>query len=346
MDPVTHALFGANLGRAGLNRKSGLATLTLALAAEAPDIDVVMNLAGEVPGFAYHRGYTHTFIGAPFVAAAVIAFVWLIHQWRLKRGQAPPVAVRWRMLYAMAVFACLTHILLDFTNNYGVRPFMPFNYRWYSWDIVFIIEPLLYAFLVFGLIGPLFTRLIAGEIGEERRKGQLAGRAAATTALVLTCLLWWFRDAQHRRMVVAMREAVYPVTEELTEEPLRVGGYPYFLDPFHWHGVVETHGYLGTLPANSFFRAVDPQQLGVYRPKPVETRLSLAAKNSRLGRVYLDWARFPYVEPEPQNDGSVWFKFRDLRFAYPERANVLVVRVHVSADGKVLEEIVGNRDAD
>jgi inner membrane protein len=354
LEPVTHILFGATMGRAGLNRTTALATLTLALSAEAPDIDVFMNLFGKVTGFAQHRGYTHTLIGAPFMAAAVVGFVWLLHRWRLKRGHEPPQPVRWRVLYGLALLGSLSHILLDFTNNYGVRPFMPFSYRWFSWDIIFIFEPVLFAFLVLGLLGPFFTRLISQEIGEERRRGMLPGRAAAITALVLVALLWWFRDYQHRRIVAAMQAAVYPVTQDETEPPVRVGAYPYPWDPFAWSGVVETPRFVGNLPMNSFFAAVDPQELGTYRPKPEETPLSLAAKKSRLGRVYLDWARFPYVEAEQQNDGSVWFKFRDLRFVYPptfrffgrRSDDVLVVWVHVSKDGQVLEEVVGRREAD
>jgi inner membrane protein len=334
-------LFGANLSRAGLNRKTGLATLTMAIAAEFPDIDVAWNLAGKVPGFEHHRGFTHTFLGAPVVAAVVVALVWAVHRWRLKRGRTQNLPVRWPVLYVLALIASLSHILLDFTNNYGVRPLMPINYRWYSWDIVFIFEPILFLFLVFGLVGPLFTKLIAGEIGEERRRGRLPGRAAAIIALILTCALWWFRDAQHRRAIVAMQAQTYK-----DEEPLRAAAYPYWVDPFTWHGVVETRNSLDTVPVNSFFRAVDPQELGDYRPKPEETPLSLAAKESRLGRAFLDWARFPYVEAEPQNDGSVWFRFRDLRFAYPERPNVLQVWVHVSKQGTVLQEVVGPREAD
>ncbi len=41
MDPVTHFLTGGCLGRAGFNRKSALATVTMVLAAEAADIDVL-----------------------------------------------------------------------------------------------------------------------------------------------------------------------------------------------------------------------------------------------------------------------------------------------------------------
>ena len=67
MEPVTHLLAGACLGRAGLNRKTGLATLTLVLAAEAPDLDVVAYFGGSVSGMAHHRGITHTLLGSPFV---------------------------------------------------------------------------------------------------------------------------------------------------------------------------------------------------------------------------------------------------------------------------------------
>ncbi|MGC2697787.1 MAG: metal-dependent hydrolase, partial [Candidatus Angelobacter sp.] len=63
MEPVTHILTGACLGRAGLNRKTGLATLTLALAAEAPDIDSLSYFGGSVTGLQHHRGITHSFLG-------------------------------------------------------------------------------------------------------------------------------------------------------------------------------------------------------------------------------------------------------------------------------------------
>ena len=44
MEPVTHLLTGACISRAGLNRTTGLATLTLVLAAEAPDLDGLARL--------------------------------------------------------------------------------------------------------------------------------------------------------------------------------------------------------------------------------------------------------------------------------------------------------------
>src|SRR5262249_54246092 len=152
------------------NRKTALATLTLTLSAEIPDIDVGMLLKGPVISFACHRGFTHTLLGVPFDAALTLGLVYLLHRqylivlrwWKRRKGQlpqetseAPPApwqVPRWGLLFFYACLGALSHILLDFTNNYGVRPFWPFYGRWYSWDIVFIFEPLMWAALILGLI--------------------------------------------------------------------------------------------------------------------------------------------------------------------------------------------------
>src|SRR5215471_13373315 len=86
MDPVTHMLTGACLGRAGLNRTTGYATLTMVLALEAPDIDSFTYFGGSVFGLQHHRGITHSFVGAPLVACLVLAIVYGVHRWRTRRG--------------------------------------------------------------------------------------------------------------------------------------------------------------------------------------------------------------------------------------------------------------------
>src|SRR3954464_11951795 len=148
MEPLTHFLTGACIGRAGFNRTTAYATLMATLTAEFPDVDVIWNVQGPIEGFTHHRGFPHAFIGVPVDALVVLAFVYAFHRWRTGRGKSPPLVPRWGMLFLIGIVAGLSHILLDFTNNYGVRPLMPFNSHWYSWDIVFIVEPLLLLALV------------------------------------------------------------------------------------------------------------------------------------------------------------------------------------------------------
>ena len=301
MEPLTHFLTGACIARAaGLNRKTLLATTTCVLAAEAADLDVLWYFKSPIDGFAHHRGITHTFVGVPFVAAFVLGFVYLL--WLLKRRRRPepagaakgpvlPKTPRWGLLYGFALIAALSHILLDFTNNYGVRPFEPFSYRWYSWDIVFIFEPLLYVFFLAGLALPALFALINEEIG-ARRKGP-RGQVGAIVALVLMVALWGLRDYQHRRAVAALEARIYHGAE-----PIRTSAFPYFVNPFKWYGVVETEKFYERVTVDSLTPEVDPAARSETRYKPEETPVREAARDTRLGRVYLDWAQYPMLEVE------------------------------------------------
>jgi len=162
LEPITHFLTGACLGRAGLNRKTALATATLTLAAEAPDLDVFLGFRGRAFGWAHHRGFTHSFLGTPIMAALVVGFIYLIWRLRGRKTRDPNLPPRWGLLFFYACLAGLSHILLDFTNNYGVRPFWPFWEKWYSWDIVFIAEPVMWVLLSLGLIVPALMPTVVG----------------------------------------------------------------------------------------------------------------------------------------------------------------------------------------
>jgi inner membrane protein len=314
LEPVTHFLTGACMGRAGLNRKTALATLTLTLAAEAPDLDVLGRVRGPAFAFAHHRGFTHSFLGVPLDAAVVVGFVYLL--WRLRRRKVkdPNLPPHWGLLFFYACLAGLSHILLDFTNNYGVRPFWPFSEKWYSWDIVFIFEPIMFACLLLGLITPSLFSLIDREIG-ARQLGP-RGRIAATAALIAVILLWTVRDYEHRRAVNALEARTYRGAE-----PLRASAYPDLTNPFRWYGVVETSNFFVLAPVNSLGPEVNPgmddeNSLHV-QYKPEETPITLAAKRSYLGRVYLDWARYPLVQTETLESPEQGYivDFQDLRFS-------------------------------
>lgn len=309
MEPITHFLTGACIGRAGLNRKTALATLTLTLAAEAPDIDVLGSLGGRTFAFAHHRGFTHSFLGVPLVAAAVVALVYLIWRMRGRKTNDPNLPPKWGVLYGYACFAGLSHILLDFTNNYGVRPFWPFSEKWYSWDIVFIVEPVMLGFLILGLITPSIFGLIDREIGVRKRGPR--GRLAASLALIGVVLMWGVRDYEHRRAVNALEARSYNDID-----PIRASAFPKPIDPFHWSGVVETPAFFALAPVNSFSPEVDPDDRMEFRYKPEETPVSLAAKNSYIGRVFLDWAQYPITETEVLEGSREGYivHFEDLRF--------------------------------
>jgi inner membrane protein len=326
------------MARAGFNRKTALATLTMTLAAESNDIDMLAYLKGPTFGFAHHRGITHTLVGVPFVAGAVLLLVWIIEWLRRRYGNQEkrvarvakrglPTTPRWVLLYGLAVFACLIHILLDFTNNYGVRPFEPFSYRWYAWDTVFIYEPLLYVALIGGLVLPWLFALINEEIGARARRPR--GQAGAIAALIGVLLVWGVRDFEHRKAVSALQSRVYQGAD-----PIRVSAFAYPLNPFHWYGVAETREFYARVEVSD--GEVDPGERQSIRYKPERSEASEAAKKTYLGRVFLDWARYPVLEPEKHEEPRTGYtvQFIDMRFLYPG-VNHAVLSPRVDLNGQL-----------
>lgn len=322
------------MARAGFNRRTALATLTMTLAAESCDIDMVAYFKGSTFGFAHHRGITHSFVGIPFVAAAVLLLVWIIENLRHRfenqekrqarlRKRGLPIEPRWLLLYGLALLACLSHLLLDYTNNYGVRLFEPFSYRWYAWDIVFIYEPLLYVALIGGLVLPRLFALINEEIGSRSRRPR--GQIGAILALIGVLAVWGVRAFEHKKAVSALESRLYR-----DEDPISVSAMPYPLNPFRWYGVAETTGFYAR--AEVVNSEVDPQGEMAFRYKPEETDATRAAKQTYLGRVFLDWARYPLLETETLDQPRRYIvRFIDVRYLYPGN-NQPALSPHVELD--------------
>jgi inner membrane protein len=327
MEPVTHFLTGACISRAGLNRKTAYATLTAVLAAEAADIDIFWGFAGPVEELKHHRGITHTLLGAPFVAVVVVGMVWLLNLWSRKRRHSknPGHArqpVHWAWLYAIALIAALSHLVLDWTNNYGLRPFFPFDPHWYAGSLVFIAEPVLWALLSLAMLMPWILGLADAEIGA--RKQRFRGRGWAIFALVGMVAVWcwrWSEQSQARASLENIQVTTAPIS--------RMAFEPYPVNPYRWHVIMETPLYFQTAEVSTWTDDVnsDPRQDVIY--KPDVTPAVEAAKQTDLGKVYLDWGTWavvrdlghepvPGVPPPNLPPGRAWttVEFSDLRFAY------------------------------
>jgi len=122
-------------------------------------------------------------------------------------------------------------------------------------------------------------------------------------------LTWGMRDYEHRRAVNALQSRMYQGVD-----PLRVSAYPTVVNPFKWYGVVETPAFFASSEVDSLAPEVDPEGTMDIRYKPEETPITLAAKKTYAGRVFLDWAQYPVTETEVLEDGSYIVRFQDLRY--------------------------------
>jgi inner membrane protein len=339
MDPLTHFVTGACIGRAGLNRKTAYATLAAVLAAEAADMDVVWGLGGPVEWLKHHRGITHTFVGAPVVAGVIVGLVALLHLWlerrrarRLAAAKLDPGAplprwlqpkiIHWGWLYLTALIAALSHLLLDWTNNYGLRPFFPFNPRWYAGSFVFILEPVIWALLLVAMIVPALLGLVAGEIGE--RRSPFRGQGWAIFALVGMVALWGWRWSEHAHALALVENA------QIAFEPVkRMAAEPYPVNPFRWHVIVETADFYQTAEVNTRSGEIESDSSRDVLYKPTADSAVEAAKQTGLGQVYLDWGTWAVVrdvgqepmagmDPPQLAPNRQWttVEFSDLRFDY------------------------------
>jgi len=129
---------------AGLDRRTPLATATLVIAANAPDVDVLAGVRGEYFALAFRRGITHgvpALVVLPFlVAGAVLAW----DRW-VRRGRDPrgPAAVP-REILLLSFVGVLTHTSMDWLNVYGTRWGLPFTGAWSYGDALFIMDPWLW----------------------------------------------------------------------------------------------------------------------------------------------------------------------------------------------------------
>jgi len=365
MEPVTHVLTGACLARAGFNRRAGYATLAMAIAAELPDIDSLWAFRGPIEALQHHRGITHTFLGVPFEAAFVVLVVYGVHRWRMERhakrvkpapvGDHIPVErpltaapVRWGLLYCFSIVALLSHLLLDYTNNYGLRPFYPFNPHWYAASIVFIFDPLIFVLLLMGLVVPALFRLVGAEVGSRRQPFTATGWPRAALFLIL---VWWgVRWIEHDRAIqlaTAQNLAAPPPSEngassgagDAASQQANVQTVPRYLTAegalaspdvlsiFRWYTVTDFGALYQLERVDTREQTIEATE-GTYE-KPDRTAAVIAAENSRLGRAYLDWSPMPLLTvdnsraaveqamaeaDEPGMPGGTVVTFRDPRF--------------------------------
>ncbi len=145
MENLAHTLAGAVICRAcGLEKKTAAAMPAILIAANLPDADVFGVLFKE-SYLDVHRGITHAAAGIIVLSGCLAALIWGISR-LVQRDRAR------RLTFAPIWYVCflglLSHPLLDFLNDYGLRPWLPFSSRRYYGDLVGIVDP--WMWVIFG----------------------------------------------------------------------------------------------------------------------------------------------------------------------------------------------------
>jgi inner membrane protein len=301
MDNVCHTLVGAALGQAGLNRTTRFGSSTLMIAANLPDIDVLV-FATDLPSVAFRRGWTHGLLAQALLPLLLTLAVTAYSRWG-RRGAAdpgPPLRPAW--VLALSVIGIYSHVFLDYLNNYGIRLLAPVDWRWFYGDAVFIVDPWLWLSLGAGVW-----------LARRHRRPAMAILALALASIYIGGMLVSARAAR-AQVRDAWRQAN-------GREPSGLMASPRPATPFSRDVIVDAGEYYET--GRFAWPGGTVRFSGATVPKNDAAPAVRAARDAPHVRGFLVWSRFPFwtVEPTP---GGQRVTVRDMRFGNRFEASTIV----------------------
>ncbi len=347
MDNVTHTLVGAALAETGLKRWTPLATTTLLLGANFPDIDIVVGLFDTLTYLEHHRGITHAIVAIPLLSLLLAGLVYVGSRWWQRRRLDHQRAKFWPLFW-LSLLAMSTHPLLDFTNSYGWRPFLPWNHTWFYGDIDFVIDPWLWAGLGGALLlvtattrarlirwSLLFAVLAVPVLFFEGTSWILkiawlvvvtlffALRAVSNLnplstqrlmcgviviLLIYFGILGWFQQAALRRI-----QALAPTIAGAGEQIAKTDALPLPANPLLWRAVISTDKafYFSDLP---LFSPSLPPFRRYERTSGEAAAITAALREPEL-QAFMRFARFPTLTARRNPDQTTAVEVRDARFS-------------------------------
>jgi inner membrane protein len=299
MDNITHSLIGLMLARAGLEDATQRGTAMMVLAANAPDIDAFYWFVGTQPYLEVHRTYTHAVAFIPLIALLPMLLARIKFSWRA---------------YLASMTGVLSHLLLDWTNSYGIPLALPFSWHRFRLDLANVFDVWIWTILVLAATALALTR------------SRSVRRGWAWAALAAFLVYDGVRFATHARAVEMISARLYQGAP-----PLRVTALPGAFNPLAWRGVIEGAGFVRTLRVNVTNGPGDETLFRIATPIPAMD----AALRTRPFHVFSEWSQLPFWKVTPMAEG-LRLDLIDLRFGTPDQPGFASVSAIVDRAGNVV----------
>jgi membrane-bound metal-dependent hydrolase YbcI (DUF457 family) len=377
LDNLTHSLFGLTLARTPLGRAGRGTTVALLLASNAPDIDIVATAGGAVKYLEWHRGPTHGPLGVVALGLASAGLAVLARRlWTARRRAARDRAddASFVMLWIVSMIGVVCHVLMDLPTSYGTRPLSPFDWHWYAFDWMPIVDVYLLAVLAAGLW-----------FGSRAAPG--ARQRNAAIVLVLMALNYGLRGASHHQALARAADAFGPVLPRRCPSASpqgwidrwprsaaassdadarsgsgvpsclgEVAAMPGFASPFRWRLIAQlSNGYelhdvdLLAMPAAAARDQSPAPRLSIRYPNQWTPAVFRAAA-APVAQTFLGFSRFPAARSFVDNTGAATVRWSDMRFVAsplgdrrPVNSNLFSVLVRLDPAGGIIEAKFGPR---
>ena len=333
MDNLTHSLVGLAASKAGLEHLSPGATAVCLIATNAPDADIITLFLGDRWLYLqHHRGITHSIVGT-FLIALAIPLVFFVGDLVLARLRKRKPKIKLMGLTIASLIVSASHPLMDWTNNYGVRPFLPWNPRWFYGDFVFIVDPFIWimlggaAFLLtsstkVGKAGWLiiaaavsFVVLFASSrpgvtnlgfvrllwvvavallvIVRQFDVGKRFGSRLALAAFGVLALYWGGLAMLHELARAKATQHAASIASNYGETVVEIAAMPTLANPFRWQSVVETERAAYRFDVPLLGNSPLPELIRHERPESASSPLVERALSDRRAQIFMGFARFP-----------------------------------------------------
>ena len=356
MDNVTHSLVGLAAAKAGLERVSPYSTAVCVIAANSPDCDLLGYLGGRWFGFYHHRGITHSIVGVVALALLVPTMFFVVDYWQARRKNRPASA-RWGRLALVSLLLTASHPFLDWTNTYGVRPFLPWDGSWVYGDFAFVVEP--FCWLILGLMGFILTArtrlrvilwtvwgafaflvmlsapfvrgvqvpliwpvlwLLGAALAYKLWRdnaGARYGRQIARLSLVLLIGYLGLAWTLHRRAEAITRARIEQIAAQKGETAGKTAAGSLPGNPLRWVGLGETNRATYRFTVDLFNPAAATPERFAKPEGPAAKIVAQALKQDEGARIWANFARFPAAQVKGDCLSETIVQFADLRFAAP-----------------------------
>lgn len=282
MDPVSHALIGANIaGLAGHQISlSDPMFLGPVIASVAPDLDIVMQFKGDLAYIRNHRGFSHS-SPALLIWSGIITIV--LH---LTMPGTVPITT----LFLVTAAGALSHSLFDMFNSYGVRVLWPFVKRKIAFNVVSLVDWIIVALSIISL-----------------SVGSFYPAAFSIWATVMAAYIL------HRKWI-ARSLKMFLKTNYSEHEIKKVVILPARYQIFSWDFLVETEGLfmIGKIHAFSYGTKVCTKM-----EKTKSNPFIQAALDSPLGKLFSEFTPHFHVMYQ-EKDQQHMVQFTDLRYYHNE----------------------------
>jgi inner membrane protein len=321
MDNLTHTAVALFLSRIGPGRWGPRNTAIMLVAGNIPDIDTISALGGGASYLNFHRHLTHSLAAAPLMALAAAGVVRLL-------GRKP---ISWRGAFWAALIAVGSHLLLDWTNIYGIRLLLPFSAEWLYLDTTNVVDLWIWAVCLLGIAAPFLARLVGSEIASGAGKVRHYGRGWAWFVIIFLALYTGGRAVLHGRAVTALDSRLYQ-----DAVPVRAFALPDAVNPLKWRGLVETADAWVMQDVNL---TADPTaaRATIYHKPEAEPAID-AARQTVLFQDFLRFSRCPLwrVSADPERENARLVEIFDLRFGTPSTPGFMV-RAVVDSRMRIVE---------